>query len=37
MTVKPQKWKNRGLRYYNEETDKNLSIWNENMIEKGDK
>lgn len=25
----PQKWKDRGLRYYNEETDKDLPIWNE--------
>ena len=25
----PQRWKNRGLRYYNEETDKDLPIWNE--------
>lgn len=25
----PQKWKDKGLRYYNEETDKDLPIWNE--------
>jgi group I intron endonuclease len=25
----PQKWKDHGLRYYNEETDRDLPIWNE--------
>lgn len=25
----PKKWKDKGLRYYNEETDKDLPIWNE--------